>query len=247
MFSEVCPFTWFHQGKSGWLYLQMLSSRTEWPRCETACSCEETTHTEEARAGPAVRCQTPMPGSSAGSQEPRRRAFPAAMEIKGHSRRVGNRGRHKDDNDSHVEEKVVVRHLSQKLLGRRWRLAGCLFEQQADGLNQRRQRHLEGVCQSQVSKEHSEDGHQGRAWRLGSGFTALQVNLQTFDQEGQEGGQVPQNLVSLLGPVDWSVRSWKQHEGCFFKWIIEMKDIIGWFVHRYQLMLVGIAWYRDGY
>lgn len=98
-------------------------------------------------------------------------------------------------------------HLAKKLLAEHRRSTGCVFEEPADGLNQQSQGCLDSVRKSRVGEHHSQDGHQGQSRSFCSGIAALQVNLQTLHHQGQEGRQVSQNLVPLLGPVDRSVRS----------------------------------------
>lgn len=102
-------------------------------------------------------------------------------------------------------------HLSKKLLAEHRCFTGCVFEEPADGLNQQSQGCLDSVRKSRVGEHHVQDGHQGQSRSFCSGIAALQVDRQTLHHQGQEGRQVSQNLVSLLGPVDRSVRSWKQH------------------------------------
>lgn len=52
-------------------------------------------------------------------------------------------------------------HLSQQQLAELWRLTGCVFEEQADRLDQQGQDDLDGVCEGQVREQNTEGGHQG--------------------------------------------------------------------------------------
>lgn len=98
-------------------------------------------------------------------------------------------------------------HLSKKLLAEHRCFTGCVLEEPADGSNQQSQGCLDGVRESRVGEHHIEDGHQGQSRSFCGGIAGLQVNLQTLHHQGQDGRQVAQNLVSLLGPVDRGVRS----------------------------------------
>lgn len=104
-------------------------------------------------------------------------------------------------------------NLSQKLWGKCGCLAGCMFVQLGERGGQWRQDLLHGVGKSKVCEKHRQDGDESHSCGIRRSVGVFQINLEALDQQGLEGGQIPQHLVFLFHPIRWSVRSFNENRG----------------------------------